>query len=275
MPEGPEIRVFSDSLQTYVGQYIISSTVNLPSPCYIKKIYTVGKKLIWELWDMSNINSDSNPDTKANIIYLFCSSSMTGLWSNHRRDHTRQIFIIANIRPKFRILRYLYFVDSRNIGSIEVIRDKNILDKYLSKVGIDLLQVALDKAKDTFRIQYIESLKKSGANICRFILDQETYAGCGNYIKSDALYTAGISPYRKANTLTNDESNRLYDSIMRIIKKSYIDGGASLFIYRGLQGQLGGYKCLVYGKKMDEFGNEIKHEEIGGRATYWVPKYQN
>ena len=40
---------------------------------------------------------------------------------------------------------------------------------------------------------------------CRILTDQEIISGCGNYIKSEALYYVKISPLRKVSTLTQKE----------------------------------------------------------------------
>src|SRR5690606_38252829 len=99
--------------------------------------------------------------------------------------------------------------------------------------------------------------------------------GIGNYLKSEILYLSGLSPYRKMNTLTIDELEKLRICSHKIILNSYHAGGLTIKDFISPNGEFGNYQPMVYDLKYDAFGNDITKVSIGGRCTYWVPNLQN
>ena len=53
-------------------------------------------------------------------------------------------------------------------------------------------------------------------------MSQDLIAGCGNYIKSDALYIAKISPHTNTSKLSGKEINALYKAIKYITYSNLI-----------------------------------------------------
>ena len=99
-------------------------------------------------------------------------------------------------------------------------------------------------------------------------MNQTVIAGIGNYIKSDSLYLARISPHRTVFDLSDGELAILNRSIKQVMKESYQQGGR--YVSSGKT-----YSFLVYNQTHDIDGNKVVKEETADkRATFWVPEVQ-
>jgi formamidopyrimidine-DNA glycosylase len=108
-------------------------------------------------------------------------------------------------------------------------------------------------------------------------MDQSLIAGVGNYIKSDSLWLARISPLRKVEELSDLELSNLNRSIKHIMRESFQSGGATIQTYKSFDGSEDGYtrKFLVYNQEKDPDGNVVTKETTEDkRSTFWVPEVQ-
>ena len=110
-------------------------------------------------------------------------------------------------------------------------------------------------------------------------MDQKKMSGVGNIYANDALFETKIDPRRPAKQITNEEVKKLYNSILKVLKKGLESGGASELSYVNVLGQEGGYQkhFIVYGREGEsckKCGGEIKKIKLGGRGTYFCPKCQ-
>lgn len=110
-------------------------------------------------------------------------------------------------------------------------------------------------------------------------MDQKKMSGVGNIYANDALFEAKIDPRRSAKQITPEEAKRLFDSILKVLKKGLESGGASELSFVNVLGQEGGYQnhFLVYGRESEKCkrcGSEIKKIRLGGRGTYFCEKCQ-
>ena len=125
---------------------------------------------------------------------------------------------------------------------------------------------------------FIELLsKKPERSVCEVLMDQRICSGVGNYIKCEVLYRSRISPYRKVKDLSRSEFGKLYSWTKKIIRASYLQGGASIRNYRRLTGEIGDFvfEFEVYAQKQDPNGNSVIREEtLDKRTTHWVPSLQ-
>jgi formamidopyrimidine-DNA glycosylase len=109
-------------------------------------------------------------------------------------------------------------------------------------------------------------------------MDQKVISGVGNYIKSEALYRAGVNPYITPAEMTDSQMESLWNWIGTIIKTSYEQGGATLATYTDMDNNHGDFvfSFHVYRKESDPLGNKVIHEVTpDGRMTHWVPSIQN
>ncbi len=116
------------------------------------------------------------------------------------------------------------------------------------------------------------------------MMDQSVVAGVGNIYASEALFRAGISPFRPAQALDADEAQRLARAIASVLQDAIAAGGSSLKDYRKADGSMGyfqhgfavydrqGQKCPRCGSGPDS--GHIEKAVQGGRATYYCRRCQ-
>jgi formamidopyrimidine-DNA glycosylase len=110
-------------------------------------------------------------------------------------------------------------------------------------------------------------------------MDQKKMSGVGNIYANDALFEARIDPRRKAKNLSEEEIRKLYDAILKVLKKGLESGGASELSFVNVLGQEGGYQnhFLVYGREKEPCRackTPIQKIKLSGRGTYFCPSCQ-
>ena len=165
----------------------------------------------------------------------------------------------------------IFFRDPRKFGVLKLIRDPGVIDDAL---GPEPLEEAF-----TPRL-LAERLANRTAPIKAALLDQKVIAGVGNMYADEALYAAGINPWRPAGSLSGEEAERLHGELRRILWAAIGRKGASINTYfrpDGSQGMahyefkvahgLGGKACAVC-------GGPIERVAIRNRGTYYCPRCQ-
>lgn len=168
----------------------------------------------------------------------------------------------------------LFFNDLRIFGWIKVINSLNEVSE--GKFGPEA------NDEKTFSLEYFQKiLAKSSKPVKLVIMDQEKLAGVGNIYANEALFTAGILPDRKANSLGEKDIKILRDSILSVLKEAINYKGTSDKdeAFRQITGEKGGFQKFlqVYGRagqKCPKCGGIIKRIALGGRGTYFCPKCQ-
>lgn len=130
-----------------------------------------------------------------------------------------------------------------------------------------------------------ERLSGRKTAIKQAIMDQGIVAGVGNIYASEALFRAGISPFRPAGSLDASEAQNLAGGIRAVLEDAIAAGGSSLKDYRKADGSMGyfqhgfsvydraGQKCPQCRCDPDETGG-IEKTVQGGRATYYCERIQ-
>ncbi len=107
------------------------------------------------------------------------------------------------------------------------------------------------------------------------LLDQAFLAGLGNIYSDEALHRARLHPLRSSNSLTRDETNRLYEAIRAVLEEGIRRNGSSFdWVYRG--GDFQNY-FRVYqrtGEPCPVCGTPIERILVGQRGTHFCPKCQ-
>ena len=171
----------------------------------------------------------------------------------------------------------IYFRDMRNFGTLKFSDSKKKLDEKLSTLGPDMF------LKETTFEVFKKALNKKQANLNKtlpelLLKDQKTVSGVGNYIKSESLYIAKISPHRKLKDITETELKGLFQAIKKVIKQSYENKGVSKRDYSDINDEKGTYhnNFLVYGLKKDLKGNSVKTETTkDGEILIGFLKFKN
>jgi DNA-formamidopyrimidine glycosylase len=269
MPEGPEVRRMAEGLERRIcgkdlesleilgGKWLKKEPTGFgliqeelrAGPLTVRWVRVKGKFIYAALGD----------------IYMWNTLGMSGGWRDNFGKHSHLIMRFSN-GPA------VYFEDIRRFGNISFHSDWSEISAKLKAVGPDLLndEVGFPAFREAL-------LKKSRWNICKALMDQKVVSGVGNYIKSESLYRAGISPWKTVADVPDDSLRELWVWTRRIIKTSYDQGGATLSTYTDMDGNAGDFvfSFHVYRKEKDPFGNEVTHEITpDGRMTHWVKGIQ-
>lgn len=166
----------------------------------------------------------------------------------------------------------LRFCDLRKFGYLKLLNSEKELDKLLMEFGPEPLN---DLTFETLKKILLFSL----CPIKIILMDQSKISGIGNIYANDALFDSKIHPERKAKDLKTREVKRLYDSILKVLRKGLEYGGSSDENFVNALGQKGNYQnhFLIYGKEGEKCrvcNSTIQKIKLGGRGTYFCPKCQ-
>ncbi len=274
MPEGPEVKLLVDKLNKKLknkkiltievlgGKYLRKKAdFSKLNGLIIKSIKCYGKFIYWEF-----IDSD---------IILFNTLGMTGWWEYKDYPHNNVKFIFDD-------KSFIYFNDTRNFGNI-IISNFTNLNKKLALLGanifnknhLDLFIKRLDKKRDD-------------TMICNALLDQKVIAGCGNYLRAEALYIAKTSPFREIKNISENEIKTLWDILVQLAWYYYDENkGRKLKIINNDYKLSAIYKKKgpskykpddgyfhVYRQTKDTLGNKVMKKEINNRTIHYVPNVQ-
>lgn len=215
----------------------------------------------------------SDVSCKGKFIYIVLQNDwtiwntlgMTGSWSSKQVKHSRAEIILDNGTSVF-------FNDARNFGTLKYVHGLDALNEKLASIGPDMLSEHVDNALFISRMR-----KKNKRTITENLMDQTLVSGVGNYLKSECLYFAGISPYRTCESISDTELISLSDTIKAVIRQSYKTGGATIYTFKNFEGEKGQYtsRFAVYNQEKDPNGHEVKSfTSPEGRTTFWVPEVQ-
>lgn len=175
---------------------------------------------------------------------------------------------------RLRIATATHVVDLRGPTLCARIRPEE-RDAVLARLGPDPLDPNADVA--AFR----RAVARRETPIGALLLDQTAIAGVGNVYRAEALFLLGIAPRRPANTLTPDEADALWATLVRLMKtgmrlnrivttdpadRDRRSGRPSdadrHYLWR--RTDLPCRRC----------GEPIRAEELGARTAYWCPGCQ-
>ena len=275
MPEGPEVALTAEILDHYLsgkrilkakilsGKYLRQqgylSQLNKVLPLKIIEINSCGKFMWFKL------QGDK---------YLSSGFGMTGYWTFTEEKNAR-------IKLEFKLIT-LYFIDARNFGNFCYHSTPEFVNNKIEQLKPDFL-------KDNFHLDEIIKFKK---NITSVLMEQgKVGSGIGNYLVSEILYRAKISPHRLCNTLTKQEIKKLERSIKYVMKLAYQNNHIGYMInidnkfpnyqpkyeyHPNINVKEKTFSFKVYQQKRDPKDNHVKAERglVAGRTTYWVPSVQ-
>ena len=256
MPEGPEVKRIGENLAKVIsGKTLVS--VEILSGRYIKKVpggWNDFKKILPLRIVGAGVHGKFCYWLCDNETFIYSTFGLTGNWSTTCEKHSRVKFTFSDNTE-------IYFVDTRNFGTLKVVRGKHNMINKLKSLGPDML------SEDVSDSDFIISIRKrDNWGLTKALMDQSVIAGVGNYIKSDSLWLAQISPHRQVSDLSDGELAVLNRSIKQIMRESYQKGG---------EYNKGEDFFMVYGRQFDIDDNKvIKEETADGRSTYWCPEVQ-
>jgi formamidopyrimidine-DNA glycosylase len=113
------------------------------------------------------------------------------------------------------------------------------------------------------------------------LLDQRLVAGLGNIYVCEALFRAGIAPWRKAGRIAAPRVAALVPVIRTVLEEAIAAGGSSLRDYRQAGGELGYFQHAfrVYGREgapcvTPGCAGRVRRMVQAGRSSFWCPVCQ-
>lgn len=160
----------------------------------------------------------------------------------------------------------LVFNDTRKFGRAWLTEDPQ---KVLSGIGPEPLDPDLTPDK------FDAMLQVRSRQIKPLLMDQRFLAGLGNIYTDEALFSAGIHPLQRSDTLTQPEAEQLLAAIREVLQQGILAKGASIdWVYRGgdFQNHFQVYKRT--GSPCPRCGTPIQRIVVGQRSTHFCPVCQ-
>lgn len=158
-------------------------------------------------------------------------------------------------------------------GSLFLLNAKQPLvpNSYKLAKGPSPLENAFDRA-------YFDGLAGdcAGLSAKAFLATEQRVPGLGNGVLQDILFRAGIHPKRRLSTLSEQELDRLFQSVKDTLREMV--GGGGRDTERDLFGCPGGYRTIFSKKTASEpcplCGGGIVRESYLGGSIYYCPRCQ-
>ena len=293
MPELPEVEHVVRALHRAIGgRRIVATEVRLPkliaptSPSAFNRklkgstitgVSRRGKFILIELDKTEALPDGRASDTSARRALgriLVVHLRMTGKFLYLSTDdalpkHAHAIFYLDNDRR-------LVFRDQRKFGVMKLVARSR-----LSKTK-GIRQLAPEPWSEGFSPVYLKAtLAQSHRTLKTLLLDQTKVLGLGNIYAAEALFRAGINPFKIAAELSSKRVVRLHTAIVHVLQDAITESSSSRIDLEQPDG-------FSYGEAFERFwqvyeregepcfkcGARIRRITHGGRSTYWCPRCQ-
>jgi formamidopyrimidine-DNA glycosylase len=172
--------------------------------------------------------------------------------------------------------------DARRFGYMTLIPTAGIeQDAFFRGLGVEPLGDDLNPAYLARR-----ALGKK-VDLKAFLMDQRIIAGLGNIYVCEALFRAGLDPWKGASRLVTKTgrptpaAKRLVPEIKAVLSDAIRAGGSTLRDYKQANGDLGSFQkeFAVYGREGQPCARPgcrgtVRRKTQGGRSTFYCPACQ-
>ncbi len=168
--------------------------------------------------------------------------------------------------------RRLFLRDETRFSRVRLLNSEE-LEERLSSLGPEPFG-------DEFSAGYLrQAIGSRKAQIKPLLLDQKVVAGIGNIYVDEILYDARLHPRRKANTLSEEEWEALYEAICENLAAGIKHRGTTVRLYRDVLGRGGEHQNYLrvfekHGGPCPGCEGEVVREKVGGRPTHYCPVCQ-
>jgi len=143
--------------------------------------------------------------------------------------------------------RQLLFWDRRGLGTVRLLRDREVDNFIDAKLGADALSVSAAGLR--------EKLCHSRRVVKVALLDQTVVAGIGNLYAAEILFVAGVDPRARCDRLSMPQWKRIAQATREVLEEAIRYEGSTLAdgTYRNALNQNGNYQNhhRVYGRVGD------------------------
>ncbi|MBL7543490.1 MAG: bifunctional DNA-formamidopyrimidine glycosylase/DNA-(apurinic or apyrimidinic site) lyase [Bdellovibrionaceae bacterium] len=264
MPELPEVEVLRRDLES-----------RLPKPARISRIHFFAPKLRTPLqlptalekasWDVLAIGRRSKfLIFETNHGILISHLGMSGYW---RVEAALNLIKHDHVVLQWKSGEFWVYNDPRRFGVFEFYPSIDKV-KWFSRLGPEPFT-------DEFMSDaVVRSMRSSGRAIKSIIMDAQVMVGVGNIYASEALFRAGINPFKSGRKVPYKKMDELRRVIRTTLLNAIKGGGSSIRDYVHAGGEKGRFqdKHLVYGregKSCVKCGTIIQSRKCQGRSTFW------
>jgi formamidopyrimidine-DNA glycosylase len=171
-----------------------------------------------------------------------------------RHRHDRVIFELDRGELRYR--------NMRKLGGLWMAHDEDEARRLLGPLGPDALAVD--------RRRFRELLARRRGRVKAALMDQRLLSGIGNILADEALWHARIHPARRIEDLTDDERERLFTELRKVLRTS-----VERFDYvprqRGWLSHVRGRPGAVCPRCRTPLARSV----VGGRTTWFCPRCQS
>ena len=210
MPEGPEIRLAADRIaKVLVGREIVEAAL---TPSSLRKF---DKRLVGSTVTAVDTRGKAMLTRFDNGLTLYTHNQLYGRWYTTRRPKmpstARQLRVALHTEEHSALLY--------SASSIELLTDEQIAGHtFLRRLGPDILDSELDV--DTIA-QRLEDDAFRNRSLGALYLQQGFLAGNGNYLRSEILWAARVSPWARPKTLDEKTKRNIAKQTLTIARRSY------------------------------------------------------
>ena len=170
----------------------------------------------------------------------------------------------------------IHFNDPRRFGLFDLCAGESLADHpLLASLGMEPLDPEFTGER------LAAALAGKAAPLKSALMDQRIVAGLGNIYVCEALFRAGLSPRRRAGTVTAKRAERLVAAIGAVLDAAIAAGGSSLRDHVRPDGELGYFQhaFAVYGRAGEpcpdcDCAAGIRRCVMSGRSTFFCAKRQ-
>jgi formamidopyrimidine-DNA glycosylase len=274
MPEGPEVESVRLSLvPTVVGARIESawvSSLSLRTPVSAADFAPVLGQVVIDIGRRGKLLWLSMGE-----IGVFIRLGMTG----RARLHDPNDAVEAHTHVRLSLIHNahrveLRYIDPRRFGEVVPYHPLQFTTTCAA-IGPDGITLA-DHEVDGLAA----SLRRTQRELKTAILDQQWLGGVGNIYACEALFRAGLSPWRKGSSLSLSEARTLVVACRQALQHGLLHGGTSFSDYVNAQGATGGAleHLFVFQRETHpckSCSGVIERATQAGRSTFFCRRCQH
>lgn len=269
MPEGPEIHYAADRLATVLaGEVLVDVRFRDPA-LQAKRRVLKGKRVL-----AVTARGKAMLTAVEGGWTLYSHNHLLGFWK--LVDDAAELTSDAEPRVLLETARGVAALYAAPSVSLWKTAD---LDRqpYLAKLGPDVLDPQVEVAD---LVAQLGERRFARRTLAVLLLDQAFAAGMGNYLRSEVLFQARLSPHRLPPDLTKAEATRLAKALLDVPRRSYrAKHRAQVPADKDyLEHTKAIFKLKVFereGLACPRCGDTIVNDRLATRRLYWSPGCQH
>lgn len=266
MPEGPECCLLAQKLHKWVSDRRITMVTIIEG-----RYHQHGPPVGFERLKHATVQAVG---AKGKLIYWILDNDtailntlgLSGTWHKSKSKHCGVRFDFEKSTDPLNYPTHIWFKDQLHYGTLKVVTHAD-LQKKIRSLGWDCLKNPTD-AEHGLTLERWKTVcgKHPSWTMPKLLMTQTCVSGVGNYLKSEILYDAQVSPHTKVNECTDEEIERIWSAVTRLPRHALDTKQGRGLVIRGR------FRMKVYRKKTDPEGNVVKREKTtDNRMTHWVP----